>query len=130
MADELIARLHVWAISRLFGYSGDGINPILGALRRSDSGIGLFQARHEENAAFMAVAHSKYGIGQFAEQGSAGIACEHPASARTQRISANTTTPALATRTIHSHCILPPLNVHSLELSLSRRYCTVGVCAQ
>lgn len=70
VADELSARLHTWGITRLFGYSGDGINPILGALRRSDSGIGFVQARHEENAAFMAVAHSKYGIGQFAEQGS------------------------------------------------------------
>ncbi|PRB72662.1 thiamine pyrophosphate-requiring protein [Arthrobacter sp. MYb213] len=66
VADELIARLHTWGVTRLFGYSGDGINPILGALRRSDSGLRFVQARHEENAAFMAVAHSKYGLGQYA----------------------------------------------------------------
>lgn len=68
VADELIARLHTWGVTRLFGYSGDGINPILGALRRSESGISFVQARHEENAAFMAVAHSKYGLGQYADE--------------------------------------------------------------
>lgn len=68
VADELIARLHTWGVTRLFGYSGDGINPILGALRRSESGMNFVQARHEENAAFMAVAHSKYGLGQYADE--------------------------------------------------------------
>ncbi|WP_431711924.1 thiamine pyrophosphate-requiring protein [Glutamicibacter uratoxydans] len=69
VSDRLIERLNTWGITRLFGYSGDGINPVLGALRRSDTGITFIQSRHEENSAFMAVAHSKYGLGQYGAQG-------------------------------------------------------------
>ncbi|GAA3687470.1 thiamine pyrophosphate-requiring protein [Arthrobacter ginkgonis] len=65
VADAMVERLNAWGVRRLFGYSGDGINTFIGALRRSAAGPEFVQARHEENAAFMAVAHSKYGVGQF-----------------------------------------------------------------
>ncbi len=63
-ADFLVERLRLWKVDRIFGYSGDGINPLLGALRRSGSPE-FIQARHEEAAAFMAVGHAKYtgGVG-------------------------------------------------------------------
>jgi pyruvate dehydrogenase (quinone) len=60
VADLLAERLCSWGVDRLFGYSGDGINSFLGALRRADSAIDFVQARHEENAALMAVGHAKY----------------------------------------------------------------------
>lgn len=59
VADAVVERLTAWGIGRVFGYSGDGINPVLGALRRAGSPE-FIQARHEENAAFMAVGHAKY----------------------------------------------------------------------
>ncbi len=65
VADAMVDRLRAWGVSRVFGYSGDGINTFLGALRRNGDGPEFVQARHEENAAFMAVAHSKYGLGQY-----------------------------------------------------------------
>jgi pyruvate dehydrogenase (quinone) len=42
-----------------YGYPGDGINGVLGALQRANS-IEFIQVRHEEMAAFMAVAHAKF----------------------------------------------------------------------
>lgn len=59
VADLVVRRLEDWHVDRIFGYSGDGINPLLGALRRA-GGPAFVQARHEEAAAFMAVAHAKY----------------------------------------------------------------------
>jgi pyruvate dehydrogenase (quinone) len=50
-------------VRRVFGYSGDGINTFMGALRRASEQIDFVQARHEENAAFMAVGHAKYSGG-------------------------------------------------------------------
>ncbi len=58
-ADFLVERLKAWGVSRIFGYSGDGINGVIGALQR-DAGIDFIQPRHEEMAAFMAVAHAKF----------------------------------------------------------------------
>src|SRR5205085_8548960 len=43
----------------IYGYPGDGINGVIGALQRSDE-IEFIQVRHEEMAAFMAVAHAKF----------------------------------------------------------------------
>src|SRR5438034_8157775 len=60
VADFVIDRLHRWDIKRIFGYPGDGINGLLGALNRSDNKIEFIQVRHEETAAFMACAHSKF----------------------------------------------------------------------
>lgn len=64
VADAVVERLTAWGVERVFGYSGDGINPVLGALRRAGGPV-FVQARHEENAAFMAVGHAKYtgGVG-------------------------------------------------------------------
>jgi pyruvate dehydrogenase (quinone) len=60
VADLLVERLRAWGVHRLFGYSGDGINSFMGALRRADGDPALVQARHEESAALMAVGHAKY----------------------------------------------------------------------
>ncbi|MFC5858137.1 thiamine pyrophosphate-binding protein [Agromyces flavus] len=60
VADAIVARLVEWGVDRIFGYSGDGINGVMQALRRSDDAPEFVQARHEETAAFMAVAHAKY----------------------------------------------------------------------
>lgn len=60
VSDFIIKRLDSWGIKRIYGYPGDGINGLLGALSRSDQGIKFTQVRHEEMAAFMACAHSKF----------------------------------------------------------------------
>ncbi|GAB3536100.1 thiamine pyrophosphate-requiring protein [Arthrobacter tecti] len=64
VADGIVERLTAWGVDRVFGYSGDGINPVLGAIRRAEKPA-FVQTRHEENAAFMAVGHAKYtgGVG-------------------------------------------------------------------
>jgi pyruvate dehydrogenase (quinone) len=59
VSDLLVERLTAWGVDRVFGYSGDGIDPVIGALRRAGTPA-FVQARHEENAAFMAVAQAKY----------------------------------------------------------------------
>ena len=58
-ADFFVERLKAWGVKRIFGYSGDGINGMIGALQR-DGAIEFVQPRHEEMAAFMAVAHAKF----------------------------------------------------------------------
>src|SRR5258708_25375357 len=58
-ADFFVERLNAWGVKRIFGYSGDGINGVIGALQR-DATIDFIQPRHEEMAAFMAVAHAKF----------------------------------------------------------------------
>jgi pyruvate dehydrogenase (quinone) len=60
VADALVERLRAWGIHRIFGYSGDGIDPVLAAIRRSNGDPELVTARHEESAAFMATAHAKW----------------------------------------------------------------------
>jgi pyruvate dehydrogenase (quinone) len=60
VADVVVERLRAWGVTRIFGYSGDGINGFMGALRRAGGEPALVQARHEENAALMAVGHAKY----------------------------------------------------------------------
>jgi len=59
VGDDLVSRLRKWGVERIYGYPGDGINGILGALRRSGDTPQFIQARHEEMAAFMACAHAK-----------------------------------------------------------------------
>jgi pyruvate dehydrogenase (quinone) len=56
----MVARLHEWGITRIYGYPGDGINGILGALDRAEDKIEFVQVRHEEMAAFMACGHAKF----------------------------------------------------------------------
>lgn len=63
VADYLIHRLHAWGVRRIYGFPGDGINGIMGALNRAsdtDHPIRFVQARHEEEASFMACAHAKW----------------------------------------------------------------------
>jgi pyruvate dehydrogenase (quinone) len=60
VADYVVARLHMWGVQRMFGYPGDGINGIFGALHRAGNKIEFIQARHEEMAAFMASAYAKF----------------------------------------------------------------------
>ncbi|WPB82061.1 thiamine pyrophosphate-requiring protein [Archangium violaceum] len=59
VSDYLLYRLSQWGIRRIYGYPGDGINGILGALGRN-SEFQFIQTRHEEMAAFMACAHAKF----------------------------------------------------------------------
>jgi pyruvate dehydrogenase (quinone) len=59
VGDYLLYRLTQWGIRRVYGYPGDGINGIIGALGRT-SELQFIQARHEEMAAFMACAHAKF----------------------------------------------------------------------
>src|SRR4051794_12654670 len=60
VADLIVQRLAEWDVPRVFGYPGDGIDPVMGALRRAPDGPDFIQARHEEWAAMMATAHAKY----------------------------------------------------------------------
>ncbi|HEX6938234.1 MAG TPA: thiamine pyrophosphate-requiring protein [Longimicrobiales bacterium] len=60
VGDFLVRRLREWGVCRIYGYPGDGINGILGALRRADNRPAFTLARHEEMAAFMACAHAKF----------------------------------------------------------------------
>ncbi len=59
-SDYLVERLSHWGIRRVFGYPGDGINGILGALNRAKRKLQFIQARHEELAAFDACAYAKF----------------------------------------------------------------------
>jgi pyruvate dehydrogenase (quinone) len=58
-ADFLLERLAENGVKRIYGYPGDGINAIIGALERHKD-IKFVQVRHEEQAAFMACAHAKW----------------------------------------------------------------------
>ena len=60
VSDFLIERLSDWGVTRIYGYPGDGINGIVGALSRAENQIEFVQVRHEETAAFMACAHAKF----------------------------------------------------------------------
>ncbi len=62
-SDFFVDRLKAWGVTRIYGYSGDGINGVLGALQRAEKAgdsIEFIQVRHEEMAAFMATAHAKF----------------------------------------------------------------------
>jgi pyruvate dehydrogenase (quinone) len=58
-ADFVLERLAENGVKRIYGYPGDGINAIIGALERHQD-IKFVQVRHEEQAAFMACAHAKW----------------------------------------------------------------------
>jgi pyruvate dehydrogenase (quinone) len=60
VGDFILKRLHEWGVSRIYGYPGDGINGIVGALDRQKDKVEFIQARHEEMAAFMACGHAKF----------------------------------------------------------------------
>ena len=60
VSDFIIGRLHDWGIRRIYGYPGDGINGIMGAIGRAGERMRFIQTRHEELAALMACAHAKF----------------------------------------------------------------------
>jgi pyruvate dehydrogenase (quinone) len=60
VSDFLLARLREWGVHRIFGYPGDGINAIMGAIQEADGDPEFIQVRHEEMAALMACGHAKF----------------------------------------------------------------------
>jgi pyruvate dehydrogenase (quinone) len=60
VSDFIVERLGNWGVRRIYGYPGDGINGIMGALRRAEDAIEFVQVRHEEMAALMACGHAKW----------------------------------------------------------------------
>jgi pyruvate dehydrogenase (quinone) len=64
VSDQLLDRLSAWNVRRIFGFPGDGINGIMGALRRATDADGerfhVVQVAHEELAGLMATAHAKF----------------------------------------------------------------------
>lgn len=60
VSDALVERLRVWGVRRLYGYAGDGINGLLGALGRAGNQPEFIHSVHEELASFMATAHAKF----------------------------------------------------------------------
>src|ERR1700744_448570 len=59
-AEILVDVLIRWGVSHVFGLVGDGINPIIEALRKRKSEIEFVGVRHEEAAAFMASGIAKH----------------------------------------------------------------------
>jgi pyruvate dehydrogenase (quinone)/pyruvate oxidase len=59
-ADIVAEALLDWGIECIFGLPGDGINGFIEALRKRKDRIRFVLVRHEESAAFMATAYSKY----------------------------------------------------------------------
>ena len=60
VSDFIFDRLSAWGIQRIFGYPGDGINGLMGALDRVGDRFEFLRALHEEMTAFMACAHAKF----------------------------------------------------------------------
>jgi pyruvate dehydrogenase (quinone) len=59
-ADILVETLISWEVDFVFGIVGDGINPIIEALRKRQDRIRFIAVRHEEAAAFMACGYAKH----------------------------------------------------------------------
>ena len=59
-ADILVDCLIAWGVDTIFGLPGDGINGVMEAIRKRQDRIRFIQVRHEESAALMACAHSKW----------------------------------------------------------------------
>lgn len=59
-SDVLIDCLLDWGIDTIFGLPGDGINGLMEAIRKRGRDMRFIQVRHEESAALMACAHSKW----------------------------------------------------------------------
>ena len=60
VGDYVMQRLYCWGVRTIYGYPGDGINGLLGALDRASEQLRFVQVRHEELAAFMAAGHAKF----------------------------------------------------------------------
>ncbi len=59
-ADILVETLIAWDVPFVFGIVGDGINPVIEALRKRQDKIRYVGVRHEEAAAFMASGFAKH----------------------------------------------------------------------
>lgn len=59
-ADYLCERLIEWGVGTVYGFPGDGINGVMGALNRCSDRLRFIQTRHEEMASFMACGHAKF----------------------------------------------------------------------
>ena len=60
VGDFILQRLSEWGVRRIFGYPGDGINGLMGAMGRAADRFEYVRVRHEEMSAFMAGAHAKF----------------------------------------------------------------------
>lgn len=60
VSDFILERLAEGGIRRIFGYPGDGINGLMGALDHAGDRFDYIRVRHEEMSAFMAGAHAKF----------------------------------------------------------------------
>ena len=60
VSDQLLERLSEWGVRRLYGFPGDGINGVMGALNRAGGRFDFIQVAHEELAGLMATAHAKF----------------------------------------------------------------------
>jgi pyruvate dehydrogenase (quinone) len=58
-ADIIVQTLLAWDVDHVFGMVGDGINPLIEALRQNQDKIRFISVRHEEAAAFMASGWAK-----------------------------------------------------------------------
>ena len=63
-ADIIVDILINWGARRAFGIVGDGINPVVEAIRRRRRELDFIGVRHEEAAAFMASGTAKHGGGR------------------------------------------------------------------
>jgi pyruvate dehydrogenase (quinone) len=59
-ADLVIERLIDWGVNTVFGIPGDGINPLMEALRTHRNKLRFIQVRHEESAALAACGYAKF----------------------------------------------------------------------
>ncbi len=59
-ADIIVDKLIAWQVKYIFGLTGDGINPLVEALRKKQDKIKYITVCHEESAAFMASGYAKY----------------------------------------------------------------------
>ena len=59
-SDIIVEALIGWGVTHVFGIVGDGINPIIEALRKRQDRVAFVGTRHEESAAFMASAYAKH----------------------------------------------------------------------
>ena len=60
VSDYVLERLGEWGVRRIFGFPGDGINGLMGALRRAGDTFEFVQTAHEEIASLAATAHAKF----------------------------------------------------------------------
>ncbi|HEY5456191.1 MAG TPA: thiamine pyrophosphate-binding protein, partial [Acidothermaceae bacterium] len=63
VSDFVVQRVRQWGVTRVFGFPGDGVGELDGALgqaERDGKGLSYIRPTHEEICALMAVAHAKF----------------------------------------------------------------------